>query len=155
MSISFLFSLFSCCHLVDGPGMINTLYWESFELSRCDSYSQYNFGFILESSNTGYVLKGECRDDEGNIYGSYNGIRISNNEVEKLRSRFELDKLPDIVPNKNNEDVDTNDEEVFVLDETSVDLILKYPDGSKKEKVITNELSIEIYEQLLPYFMNS
>lgn len=155
MSMSFLFSLFSCCHLVDGPGMICTLYWESFELSRCDSYSQYNFCFILEFVDNGYILKGECRDEEGNIYTSDNGIEISNTEIEKLRSRFELDKLPDVVTNENDNDANIDDEEVIILDAPTVDLVLKYPDGTQRKKTMTNELSIEIYEQLLPYFMNS
>lgn len=135
--------------------MVNNLYWESFELSRCDSYSQYNFGFILEPCNDGYILKGECRDEEGNIYESYDGIRISNNEVKKLRNRFELDELSDVVTIKNNEATNASDEEAFLLDATTINLILKYPDGSQKEKAITDELSIEIYEQLLPYFMKS
>lgn len=156
LCMTFLLSLFGCRdHLVDGPGMINTLQWESFELSRSDSYSQYNFGFVLEFSNNGYLLKGECRDNDGNIYESENGIEISNTEVKKIRSRFELDNLSDIVPNESNEDVSTNDEEIFILDAPTVDLILKYSDGSQKEKAITDELSIEIYKQLLPYFMNN
>ncbi len=155
VGISFLFSLFGCrSHLVDKTGMVNNLYWESFELSRCDSYSQYNFGFILESSNNCYLLKGECRDEEGNIYESYDGIKIPDSKVEKLRSRFELDNLPDIIPDENEKAGSTGDEEPFLLDATKVDLILKYPDGSTKEKAITAELSIEIYEQLLPYFIN-
>lgn len=155
MCIGLLSSLFGCKkNVVDGSGMVNNLYWESLELSRCDSYSQYNFGFILESSNETYLLKGECRDEEGNIYESYDGIKISNSEVEKLRNSFELDDLPDVIPDETDEASNIGDE-VFPLDATTVDLILKYPDGSVKEKAITTELSIEIYEQLLPYFIKS
>lgn len=155
MCMTFLLSLFGCRdHLVDGPGMINTLQWESFELSRSDSYSQYNFGFIFETSDNGYLLKGECRDEDGNIYESDNGIEISNAEAEEIRSRFKLDDLPDVVPTKNDEATGI-DEEVFILDASSASLILKYYDGSQKEKAITSELSIEIYEQLLPYFVNN
>ena len=156
MCIGFLSSLFGCKkNVVDGPGMVNNLYWESFELSRSDSYSQYNFAFMLESSNNCYLLKGECRDEEGNIYESYDGIKISNSKAEKLRNCFELDNLPDVLPDKTDEASSTGDEELFVLDSTIVELILKYPDGSVKEKAITTELSIEIYEQLLPYFIKS
>lgn len=155
VGISFLFSLFGCrSHLVDKTGMVNNLYWESFELSRCDSYSQYNFSFILEATDNGYILKGECRDDEGNIYQSEDGIKISNSKVEKLRSRFELDKLPDVMPEENEATSILDDEEAFILDATTTELILKYPDGSTKEKAITTEMSIEIYQQLLPYFIN-
>lgn len=155
MCIGFLSSLFGCKkNVVDGPGMVNNLYWESLEISRCDSYSQYNFGFILESSNEAYLLKGECRDEEGNIYESYDGIKISNSEVEKLRNSFELDDLPDVIPDETDEASNIGDE-IFLLDATTVELILKYPDGSVKEKAITTELSIEIYEQLLPYFIKS
>lgn len=155
LCMTFLLSLFGCRnHIADGPGMINTLKWDSFELSRSDSYSQYNFGFIFEASDNGYLLKGECRDENGNIYKSYNGIEISSAQGEKLRSSFKLDDLSDVIPVKNDE-ADSTAEEAFILDAPTINLILKYYDGSQKEKAITSELSIEIYEQLLPYFMNN
>lgn len=149
MCMAFLLALFGCRekHLLDGPGMINTLTWESFELSRSDSYYCHNFWFTLKLDNGYYLLTGECAEEDGNTYKSYDGIKLTNEEADALR-RFDLDALPDEVQTE-------VDEELLLLDAPSVKLTLVYADGSQKEKRISESTSLEIYEVLLPYFINN
>lgn len=149
MCISFLFSLFGCGkkHVLDGPGMVNTLVWESFELSRSDSYYPHNFWFSLTVDNGFYLLTGECADKEGNTYEAKEGIRLSNEEAEALR-RFNLEKLPD-------KSEPTDEELILPLDAPAIRLTLIFADGSKTEKSVDGDTAIEIYEELLPYFINN
>ena len=149
LCMSFLLSLFGCRekHILDGPGMINTLTWESFELSRSDSNYQYNFWFELKSDIDGYLLTGECSDMDGNRYESFDGIKVPNIEAEELRKTFALDELSD-----KTEDVDSD---LLLLDAPSITLTLTYADGSQKQKSIGGDTSMEIYEALLPYFINN
>ena len=133
--------------MLDGPGMLNTSAWEGFELSRSDSYYQYNFWFALKSSSDCYLLTGECSDMDGNRYESLDGIKVPNVEAEALRKTFALDELSD-----KTEDADS---ELIVLDAPMITLTLTYADGSQKQKSIGGDTSMDIYEALLPYFINN
>ena len=131
-------------YIMDGSGMINTYAWEEFELSRSDSNYQYNFWFSLKSADGCYLLTGECSDEEGNRYESLDGIEVPNAEAEAIRREFALDELNDVV-----EDPES---ELILLDAPTVSLTLTYADGSKKEKSIGADASMDIYHALLPYF---
>lgn len=156
MCMAFLLSLLGCQSLnllhrkpgmLDGPGMINTLAWEGFELSRSDSNFEYTFWFELKSIGDCYILTGECSDMAGNRYESLDGIKVPNAEAEALRKTFALDELSD-----KTEDADS---ELSVLDAPMITLTLTYADGSQKQKSIGGDTSMDIYKALLPYFINS
>lgn len=149
MCISFLLSLFGCgeMHILDGPGMVNTLIWESFELSGNGSDTSYNFWFKLEPGADGYLLTGECTDKNGKTYCEEDGIIVPDAEADALR-RFRLEELPD--------KAELLDEELILPEDApSIRLTLIFADGSKKEKSIDGDTAIEIYEELLPYFINN
>ena len=65
----FLMNLFGCGkkHVLDGPGMLNDQPWRAFTVSRSDS-SQYNFWFEVQKNELGFLLTGECRDEDGEMY---------------------------------------------------------------------------------------
>ena len=156
MCMAFLMPLFACQSpnaplrkpdILDGPGMLNTSVWEGFEISRSDSYYQYNFWFALKSSSDCYLLTGECVDEDGTAYASFDGIKVPNVEAEALREKFALDELSD-----RTEDADS---ELIVLDAPVITLTLTYADGSQKQKSIGGDTSMDIYEALSPYFINN
>lgn len=149
MCIPFLLSLFGCSksHLLDGPGMVNTQVWESFELSRWDSDTTHSFWFTLKNDADCYLLTGQCTDRNGKTYYEEEGIQVPNAEADALRS-FNLEALPDrvelldgdLIPPENGYEVR---------------LTLIFFDGSGLEKTIDSDTSIALYEKLLPYFINN
>lgn len=154
MCISFLLSLFGCGedHILDGPGMINDSPWKAFTVSRTDSYSQYNFWFTVERGDFGFLLTGECRGDDGELYTIEEGVELSPEDVLYLRN-LHLADLADVVPSEG-----TGDEELIlpdVLDAPDVTLHLTWTDGSKQEKGLPQDISIEMYNRFLPYFENN
>lgn len=145
-----IFSLFGCGkkHIQDGPGMINDLNWKAFTLSRSDSFAQYNFNFTVEQGDAGYFLTGECRDQEGNEYCVQEGMSLSADDIQYLRT-LNLGNLPDVVPASPDEADD-----LIVLDAPTITLSVTYLDGSLQDKVMTQDFSIQFYQRFLHYFIN-
>lgn len=144
---AFIFPFFGCSpkdHLLDGPGMVNDLTWRNFTLSRSDSNSLYCFWFTVEQTDNGFVLTGECRDNQGICYLCQEGMELSGDDIRYLRSLY-LGDLPDYV---------ADGEEELILDDSSISLTLTYLDGRQGKKRCSPELSLELYEKFLPYFIN-
>ena len=151
--ISAFFSLFGCkAHVSDGPGMENNPHWTAFTLSRNDSYAQYNFSFTVKDSNDGAFVTGYCRDKDGNIYENESGITVPHKTMDKLRE-LGLDDLEDIPKATPSESGDT--ELAIPLDQGSVDLSVVYYTDLSIDKAVTTELSIKVYDILLPLFSKS
>lgn len=150
MCISAFLSFFGCKkHILDGPGMVNKAKWNSFTLSRSSSYAQYNYSFTVKDSDDGAFVTGCCRDEDGNIYENENGISVPNKIMEKLRELGldELEDVPESTP------MESDDIELPVpLDMDYVDLSVVYYTDLVIEKAVTTEISIEIYDILLPLF---
>ena len=138
-----LLALFGCTKPVDGPGMVNDRPWQEFTLSRSDSYAQYNFWFTVQVTETGFLLTGECRDENGNAYALETGVPLSEADGQYLRDLW-LGEQPDVQPD--------GDEDLILLDAPDVRLVLTCLDGTQQEKYLTEEKSIEIYNRFLPYF---
>ena len=138
-----LLTLFGCAKPVDGPGMVNDRPWQEFTLSRSDSFAQYNFWFTVQVTETGYLLTGQCRDEDGNEYIQESGVPLSEGDGQYLRELW-LGELTDMQPDE--------DDGLILLDAPDVRLVLIWRDGTRQEKDLPEETSIEIYERFLPYF---
>ena len=128
--------------------MVNDLNRKALTLSRSDSFAQYNFNFTVEQSDTGYLLTGECRDQEGNGYCLQEGMSLSADDIQYLRT-LNLGNLPDAAPASPDEAGD-----LILLDAPTVTLSVTYPDGEFQNKVMIQDFSIEFYERFLHYFIN-
>ena len=150
LAVSFLLSCFGCGkkHVMDGPGMVNDQPWKGFSLSRSDSYAQHDFRFEVHRNEFGYVLTGECRDKDGEAYvlTSEDGVELSADDLQFLRSLW-LGELPDATSFEAKEDL-------LLTDAPEVSFVLTWLDNTQQEKVLPNDVSIEIYEHFLPYFEN-
>ena len=138
-----LLALFGCTKPVDGPGMVNDRPWQEFTLSRSDSYAQYNFWFTVRVTDSGWLLTGECRDENGDVYTQETGVLLSEGDGQYLRSLW-LGELTDVQPE--------GDGDLILVDAPDVRLVLTLLDGTQQEKYLPEETSIEIYERFLPYF---
>ena len=149
MCLSFLSALFGCKkkqqYILDGPGMVNVPKWASFTVSRSDSYAQHNFWFTVTDDGANPTVTGECRDQDGNIYENEEGIPISFDTVADLRF-MKLDELPTYVESP------PPFPDVTILDESSVSLSLVYTEKWTEKKSGADDLSLQIYKLLLPYF---
>lgn len=145
----FSVSLFGCGkkHVLDGPGMVNDRPWKSFTLSRTDSESQYNFWFTVEQGDFAFLLTGECRGENGEMYAIEDGVELSTEDLQYLRN-LHLEELPDVIEN---ETID----ELIILDAPETSLMLTYMDGNEQEKALSGEESITLYKRFLPYFENT
>lgn len=145
----FSLSLFGCGkkHVLDGPGMVNDQPWKSFTLSRTDSESQYNFWFTVEQGDFAFLLTGECRGENGEMYAIENGVELSTKDLQYLRD-LHLHELSDVIEGENTEDL-------LILDAPMISLMLTFMDGNTQEKNLSAETSFEIYKRLLPYFENT
>ena len=145
----FSVSLFGCGkkHVLDGPGMVNDRPWKSFTLSRTDSESQYNFWFTVEQGDFAFLLTGECRGENGEMYAIEDGVELSTEDLQYLRN-LHLEELPDVIEN---ETID----ELIILDAPDTSLMLTYMDGNEQEKALSGEESITLYKRFLPYFENT
>ena len=145
----FSFSLFGCGkkHVLDGPGMVNDQPWKAFTLSRSDSESQYNFWFTVEQSDFSFLLTGECRDENGEIYNIENGVELSTKDLQYLRD-LHLHDLSDVIE-------DDAVDDLMILDAPMISLLLTFRDGTTQEKHLSEDTSLDIYQRLLPYFENA
>ena len=149
MCLSAILSLFGCGkgNILDGDGMENVPKWEKMELSRSDSYAQHIFWFDVEMVNGEMLVTGECRDDDGNELALEKPVKLKHKDYNYMIS-LKLDELPDVKETS----IEDFDEELIILDAPSITLTLTYADGSKVKKCGADNVSIEIYHRLLPYF---
>lgn len=152
MCFSALLSLFGCkAHILDGPGMVNKAQWTGFTLSRNDSYAQHNFYFDVKDNDEGAFVTGSCRDAEGNIYEVDDGIPVPPEIIDSLRQLGidELDEIPMQEQPEQNDGIEMPE----LLDGGSIELTVLYYTELYIDKAVTPELSIQIYEILLPLFV--
>lgn len=134
-------------HVLDGPGMVNNQPWKAFTLSRSDSYSQYNFWFTVQQGDFSFLLTGECRDEDGEMYTIDDGVELSSEDLQFLRDLW-LGELPDAVPGDDGD-------ELIILDAPTITLVLTWMDNTEQEKVLSHDISIQIYQRFLPYFKHN
>ena len=150
MCIAWLLSLFGCGkkepQMLDGPGMEYVPNWTEFTLSRSDSYARYNFSFTVTDTDSDPSVSGTCRDEDGNEYDVETGIVLTGETLWTLR-RLNLEQLPEEEPWS--EDLE------LPLDAATITLTLTMADGNVVKKNASSNLSIEIYNLLLPYFINN
>ena len=137
-----LLTLVGCTKPLDGPGMVNDRPWREFTLTRSDSFAQYNFWFTVQVTETGYLLTGQCRDEDGNEYVQESGVPLSEGDGQYLRALW-LGELPDAAAQE--------DDDLILLDAPTVRLFLTGLDGTQQEKCLSDDTSIEIYHRFLPY----
>ena len=138
-----LLTLVGCTKPLDGPGMVNDRPWREFTLTRSDSFAQYNFWFTVQVTETGYLLTGQCRDEDGNEYVQESGVPLSEGDGQYLRALW-LGELPDAAAQE-------DDDDLILLDAPIVRLFLIMIDGTQQEKCLSDDISIEIYHRFLPY----
>ena len=137
-----LLTLVGCTKPLDGPGMVNDRPWREFTLTRSDSFAQYNFWFTVQVTETGYLLTGQCRDEDGNEYVQESGVPLSEGDGQYLRALW-LGELPDAAAQE--------EDDLILLDAPIVRLFLTGLDGTQQEKCLSDDISIEIYHRFLPY----
>lgn len=152
MCISVLLSLFGCGKkdrfILDGPGMVNVAAWKKLELSRSDSYAQFNFNFTLEQTDFSYTVSGECRDEDGTVYELESGIcELSHTDYTYFKD-MKLDSLENFKSY-------SSDLEAEVLDASDYSLILTYSDGESYKKSMDINITLDFYNRLLPYFIKN
>ena len=131
--------------MLDGPDMEYQSPWTQFHLSRTDSNTRYIFWFTVTKTDEGALVTGSCQDQDGRNYETETGIPISEEDLATLRL-MDLDQLPD-------EELWPEDLE-RPTDLSEITLTLTFSDGTEEKKDASGELSMEIYELLLPYLKN-
>ena len=136
-------------HMDDGPGMEYMPGWSEFEVSRTDSFAQYNFYFrVIDGEHPSMI--GECVSENGENYSEENGIELSDETIWELY-RLNLEQLETFSPEEYAE-IFGDEEAQILLDDSGISLSITLPDGTVEEKNISSDLSLRIYEILLPYF---
>ena len=117
--------------------------WTAFTISRSDSSMQSNFWFTVTDDGDQPLVIGECCDEEGNFYEEEIGIVLSAEDIWQLRwMNLQMLDAPIEFP----EDLEP------ILDDRKITLSLVLPGGETVEKNASGDLSMEIYQLLLPYF---
>ena len=142
---SFALSLLGCGkrHISDGPDMEYKPAWIEFTISRSDSSTQYNFWFTVTDDGDQPLVIGECCDEEGNFYEEELGIVLSAEDLWQLRW-MDLQIL--------DEPIDFPEDMETIHADSRITLSLVLPSGETVEKNASGDLSMEIYQLLLPYF---
>ena len=126
-------------YILDGPGMVNIPQWESFELSRSDSYYSYNFDFTVQENG----VCGTCRDEEGEHTVEV-PVPLKAETLRQLRAlgldELSVEQAPD-------------DSLPVPLDESVIILWVTYPGGRRVKKAIGGDLSMQIFALLSPYIV--
>jgi hypothetical protein len=129
---------------VDVPEMEN---WESFSVSRSDSYAQHNFYISVKRHKGRYVVSGTLRDDRGTEYEENRGIVLPRKACVKIDA-LQPQNLPDVTASGKI----SPDEDLIVLDVPEVQVEVVYPDGTLNPKVDAEDFSIRVYQIVLPHF---
>lgn len=130
-------------HILDGPGMENTVFWVSFDVSRTDSYAQHNFNISVTWCEGGYVVQGNLKGEDGT---DYDGEVVLPEEACIQIDKLLPHTLPDAIP------VESGDDDLIVLDAPEILIQVAYTDGTLRRKVDENDFSLQVYEIVLPYF---
>ena len=117
--------------------------WTEFTISRSDSSAQYNFWFTVTDDGDQPLVIGECCDEEGNFYEEELGIVLSAEDLWQLRW-MDLQIL--------DEPIDFPEDMETIHADSRITLSLVLPSGETVEKNASGDLSMEIYQLLLPYF---
>ena len=136
-------------YILDGPGMINPASWESFTVSRSDSYAQHNFYIKVEVRNEGLVVTGEVRGEDGTIYEEEDGILLPQDASLAIYA-LEPALLPAFQVTEE-QPLDEGDEAV-ALDQSSVSIEVFCTDGRILQCVDEDDFSIMVYEIVMPHF---
>ena len=136
-------------YILDGPGMINPASWESFTVSRSDSYAQHNFYIKVEMRNEGLVVTGEVRGEDGTIYEEEDGILLPEDASLQI---YALE--PALLPAFQITEAHPSDEGdgAVALDQSSVNIELFCTDGRILQCVDEDDFSIMVYEIVMPHF---
>ena len=148
MCLTAIFSFFGCGkkdkYILDGPGMENTLNWDSFSVSRSgDSYAQHNFHITVKYDFDGYVVTGSFINGEVN-----EGIVLPKSACRKI-DELQPQNLPDLI--RKNLESNGDIEEAIVLDVPEVKVEVAYTNGTLLQKVDENDFSIIVYQIIEPY----
>ncbi|MBR5272237.1 MAG: hypothetical protein IKU25_02435 [Clostridia bacterium] len=134
--------------MLDGPSMEYQAPWIKFELCSTSTNTLYSFYFTVWDTDTDTFVSGECQDKEGHSYENESGIPITHDTLEKLRLLY-LEQLPDVSGfNETEDDMDQ------ILDDDIISLSVTLADGTVVEKYASGNIAMEIYQLLLPYFIN-
>ena len=118
--------------------------WLGFSLSQNHSCADYIFNFDVRRKENGrYYVTGECRNAKGSLCTAEKGIRLKKPTVEALR-HLQLEQLPEEIPQEN--------EELMILDATTRNFSVQYPDGRMEAKTIPEEMFLDIVHRLKAYF---
>lgn len=132
--------------MLDGPGMEYQSPWTAFTLTRTDSNTRYSFWFTITDDGEQALVTGECNDEDGNSYLEETGAEVSAGDLWQLRW-MDFDQLPEEEPWP--EDLERP------TDMANITLAITLRDGTVEEKSASSDLSIKIYELLLPYLKNN
>ena len=130
-------------YILDGDGMINPKSWDSFTVSRSDSYAQHNFNIRIDVKNEGLAVSGDLRGNDGTEYEENEGILISKKQAEAIYALCP-EGLPDIPKNDNSDN--SCFDGVEVLDAPTVKIEVFCTDGRILEKADVDSFSIKVYE---------
>ena len=150
MCISWLLTLLGCekgkPQMLDGPGMEYQSPWIAFTLTRTDSNTRYSFWFEVTETDDGALVIGACQDENGISYETEIGIPISVEDLWQLRW-MDFDQLTEEEPWQEDLEMPT--------DTASITLAITLRDGTVEKKSASSDLSMKIYELLLPYLKNN
>ena len=145
MCIASLLSLFGCKkekpEMLDGPSMEYVSPWTELTVSVTDSQGQQAYSFTVTETDMEALVCGVCRDQEGNQYEAKTGIPIADETVWALRW-MNLDQLEDVAEGEN-------------PDNGNSTCSITLRDGTVEQKQLSETHTQEIYELLLPYFINN
>ena len=146
MCLACLLTLLGCGKeepfMLYGPGMEYQSPWTAFTISRSDSNTRYSFWFTVTDDGYEPLVTGACSDERGKSYIEEAGTEISAEDLWQLRW-MDLDQLPDEEPWPEDLEMPT--------DMSTITLTLTLRDGTVVKKSASGDLSMEIYEILLPY----
>ena len=108
--------------------------------------SCYSFWFEVTETDDGVVVIGACQDEKGMNYETEIGIPISIDDIWTLRW-MDFDQLLDEEPWPEDLEMPT--------DMANITLTLTLRDGTVEKKSASGDLSMKIYELLLPYLKNN
>lgn len=162
MCLGFLSSLFGCKkdkYILDGPGMVNPVTWESISISQYGySIAQDNFSIDITKTADGCTVSGSIIGDDGTHYEADN-IPLPKKILFKLH---DLDPcgLPDAVSTDAvSTDSAETDAEIFPidlpLDQGSLSITVRYTDGRTVNKLDADDFVSKVRKTVLPCFKES
>jgi hypothetical protein len=125
-------------------GSGNTACWDSFSISRSDSYAEHNFQITVKYKPGGYIVKGIFLgyEDEKSVVLP----RFACQKIDELQPH----NLPDVVSNRGENGLF---DDVIILDAPEVNVEVAYTNGTLLRKVDENDFSIRVYQIVWPYFV--